>query len=261
LNKPRLLDAFCKAGGAGMGYSQAGFEVVGIDIEPQKNYPFEFIQGNALTYIIEHGYEFDAIHASPPCQKHSAMTKGRWQDRLRNHLNLIPATREVLKLTGKPYVIENVAGAKAELIDPVMLCGTMFNLQTKHGSQLRRHRLFECSFDVWNVPLCNHLKGSVIGVYGGGQHPGRRCYRNDKGKLVIPEKRIPATIGVWGNAGGSSKRDGIAQFGTQDRRDAMGIQWMSGKELSQAIPPAYTEFIGEQIFRAINETENKKGSA
>lgn len=130
--------------------------------------------------------------------------------------------------------------SREELKNPVMLCGSMFGLETRFGSQLRRHRLFETSFPISYVPECNHKKGSVIGVYGGGQHPGRRYHRDDAGELVAQRKRIPATITVTGNSGGSSNRDGIAMFGTQDRRDAMGIQWMSGKELSQAIPPAYT---------------------
>ena len=242
--KPKLLDLFCGAGGAAMGYHRAGFEVVGVDINPQPRFPFEFHQADALTYPLD---GFDVIHASPPCQIHSAMTKGRWQHRLENHINLIPQTRKLLQDSGKPYIIENVQGAKCELINPFMLCGTMFNLETKYGSQLRRHRLFETNFNVIVELACNHKKGSVIGVYGGGQHPGKRYHRNDSGDLVTPQKQFPATIGVWGNAGGSSTRDGVTQFGTQDRRDAMDIQWMTGKELSQAIPPAYTEYIGKQL--------------
>lgn len=229
----RLLDLYCGAGGAAMGYYRAGFnEIVGIDINPQPRYPFEFHQADALEYLAEHGHEFDAIHASPPCQKFSAMRKGRWKDRY--HADLVEPTREILIRISKPYVIENVVGAP--LIEPVMLCGTMFGLQTKHGSQLRRHRLFETSYKIDALlPPCNHIVGaSVIVVYGGGQHPQRR--------------KIPATIGVYGHAGGSSKRDCLDFFTTNDRRDAMGIDWMTGKELSQAIPPAYTEWIGKQII-------------
>jgi DNA (cytosine-5)-methyltransferase 1 len=233
----RILDTFCKAGGCSEGYRQAGFEVVGVDIEPQKNYPFEFHQADALEYIKAHWQEFDAIHASPPCQKHSAMTKGRWQDRLKEHIDLVGPTRKLLKEIGLPYVIENVPGAP--LINPIVLCGTMFGLQTKYGSQLRRHRLFETSFFVGLTPPCNHKSGSVIGVYGGGQHPERR--------------KMPATVNVYGNAGGYSKRDKKYGFSTQDRRDAMGIQWMTGKELSQAIPPAYTKFIGEYLMKHLKE--------
>lgn len=248
---PKLLDLYCGAGGAGEGYHQAGFEVTGVDIVDQPNYPHEFIKADALQYLAEHGHEYDAIHSSPPCQCHSVMTKGRWKDRLENHVNMIPATRILLKHIGKPYIIENVYGAKDHLINPIMLCGSMFNLETKCGSQLRRHRLFECSFDVWNVPLCNHKKGSVIGVYGGGQHPGRRYHKDKDGNLITPHKVFPATIGVYGNSGGSSNRDGIQMFSTQDRRDAMGIQWMTGKELSQAIPPAYTKFIGLWMMKEV----------
>lgn len=230
----KLLDLFCGAGGAAMGYHLAGFSVVGVDIKPQPHYPFEFHQADALEYLAEHGREFDAIHASPPCQAFSAMTNGRWQDRAAKHPDLIEPTRRLLKESCVPFIIENVVGAP--LINPAMLCGTMFGLKTKGGSQLRRHRLFETSFPLGLIPPCQHNDGSAIGVYGGGQHPNRR---------------IPATIGVWGNAGGSSARDGLVQFGTQDRRDAMGIHWMTGKELSQAIPPAYTEFIGRQLIAHI----------
>ena len=226
----KLLDLYCSAGGAGYGFSLLGFDVVGVDIKPQPHYPFTFHQADALEFLATHGSEFDYIHASPPCQAHSAMTKGRWQDRVNNHPQLIDPTRELLLKLGKPFDIENVPGAP--LINPIMLCGTMFNLTTKHGSQLRRHRYFETNWQVGLVPPCNHNKGSAIGVYGGGQHPGRR--------------NIPATIGVYGHAGGSSNRDNLLQFGTQDRRDAMEIQWMSGNELSQAIPPAYTKFLGER---------------
>jgi DNA (cytosine-5)-methyltransferase 1 len=232
----RLLDLFCGAGGAGMGYHRAGFEVVGVDIKPQPHYPFEFHQADALEYLAEHGREFDAIHASPPCQAFSAMTNGRWKDRLKDHPDLIAPTRALLAAARGPYVIENVVGAP--LINPVMLCGTLFGLQTKAGSQLRRHRLFEIHPPLLVMtPQCLHAPGaSAIGVYGGGQHPQRRRY--------------PSTIGVYGHAGGTSKRDypDMDCFTTNDRRDAMGIGWMTGKELSQAIPPAYTEFIGKHIM-------------
>lgn len=224
----RLLDLFCGGGGAAMGYHQAGFdEIVGVDIRPQPRYPFTFMQADALEYVREHGAEFDAIHASPPCQKYSVMTLGRWKER--EHPDLIGPTREELQKTCKPFIIENVGGARAKLLNPIMLCGTMFGLQTKGGSQLRRHRYFECSHFFVLTPSCRHNSGSVIGVYGGGQNPARKR---------------PATIGVWGHAGGSSNRDDLVQFGTQDRRDAMGIDWMTGDELSEAIPPAYTRFIG-----------------
>jgi len=230
MDKPKLLDLFCGAGGASMGYYRAGFEVVGVDIKPQKNYPFEFVQADALEYVAEHGYKYHMIHASPPCQIHSTMTKGRWQDRLDSHVNLIPATREALIKTGKSYVIENVAGARKELITPLMLCGTMFNLRASNGAQLWRHRYFECNPVILFPPAtCRHEKQPAIGVYGGGQHPLRKN----------------ATIGVYGSTGRQSSRDGKSFYGIEDRKLAMGIDWMVGKELNQAIPPAYTEYIGK----------------
>jgi len=226
----RLLDLYCKAGGAGMGYHRAGWEVVGVDIEPQPHYPFEFHQSDALVYLAEHWKEFDAIHASPPCQRYSSMTNGRWKDRVNTHPDLVEPTRELLKRTGLPYIIENVVGAP--LINPTMLCGSMFGLQSKAGNPLYRHRLFETSFAAGLTPPCQHSKASAIGVYGGGQNPSRR-------------KTLPA-VAVYGHSGGTSKR-GDATFGIDARREAMGIDWMTGDELSQAIPPAYTEYIAQFI--------------
>lgn len=215
-----------------MGYHRAGFDVVGVDIALQPRYPFEFHQADALEYLAAHGHEFDVIHASPPCQAYSLMTRGRWQDR--EHPQLIPYVRELLQATGKPYVIENVSGARSELINPFMLCGTMFGLQTKDGAQLLRHRYFETSLPFVLTPSCYHLVGSAIGVYGGGQNP---------------ERKRSNVIGVYGNSGGKSTRNGTYGYLVADRRDAMGIDWMTQKELSQAIPPAYTEWIGQQLMQ------------
>jgi DNA (cytosine-5)-methyltransferase 1 len=235
LARPRLLDLFCGAGGAAMGYSRAGFDVVGVDIAPQPRFPFAFVQANAMTYPLE---GFDAIHASPPCQRYSTMTRGLWKDR--EHPDLIAATRERIRAAGVPYVIENVENARRLLIEPVKLCGTMFGLGTKEGNQLRRHRYFECSFGYLMTPPCQHNAYSAVPVYGGGQD----------GDYHTP-RRKPKTIGVWGHAGGSSARDGLVQFNTAARREAMGIDWMTGDELSESIPPAYTEFIGAALIRNI----------
>jgi DNA (cytosine-5)-methyltransferase 1 len=206
-SNPRLkcLDLFCGAGGASMGLHRAGFEVTGVDLSSQKNYPFNFIQGDVTTLDLDLK-DFDFIWASPPCQKFSSMTK-RW-GLSEKHPDLIPFTRELLIKSGKPYVIENVI--QAPLIDPIILCGSMFDLP------LRRHRKFESSFPISDVPRCNHV-GEVIGVYG---HPG-----------------------------GSSKRDGIKFSGTDSWRKAMGITWMTGSEMAQAIPPAYSEFIARQFLK------------
>jgi DNA (cytosine-5)-methyltransferase 1 len=138
-DKPRLLDLFCGAGGAGTGYHRAGFEVVGVDIRPMPRYPFEFHQADALEYLREHGHEFDAIHASPPCQAYS-MAGQQWRTAGKEYQDLVEPTREALKRTGKPYVIENVPGAP--LVNPVILNGARF------GLMVNRTRLFECSFPV-----------------------------------------------------------------------------------------------------------------
>jgi DNA (cytosine-5)-methyltransferase 1 len=137
MRRPRLLDAFCCAGGAGMGYHLAGFDVVGVDIDPQPNYPFEFHQGDAVQYILDHGHEFDAIHASPPCQAFTNAQKIRGN----THPDLVAPTREAMQATGLPWVIENVPGAP--LIDPALLCGAMFP-----GLKTYRHRLFEVNFPL-----------------------------------------------------------------------------------------------------------------
>ncbi len=229
----RLLDLFCGAGGAAEGYWRAGFtEIVGVDIRAQPRYPFDLVQADALNSGLDLS-QFDLIHASPPCQAYSIMRRGRWQDR--KHPDLIKPTRDLLSDSNIPYVIENVSGSRDQLINPIMLCGSMFGLQTKDGAQLRRHRYFECSSFFGLTPTCQHNRGSVIGVYGGGQHP---------------QRRKPATIGVYGNSGGSSKRDYLdySCFTVDARREAMGIQWMVGKELSEAIPPAYTEWIGRRVI-------------
>jgi len=223
----RILDLFCGAGGAAMGYYRAGFEVVGVDIKPQRHYPFEFYQGDALEYCREHGHKFDAIHASPPCQAFTAL-KSMWN--AKEHPDLVGPTRELLAAIGRPCVIENVVGAP--LIAPFVLCGTMFGLGTG-AAELRRHRLFETTFDIGLVPPCQHgARANVIGVYGGHGRDGRR------------------TVGVYG------KRDrGVQEFSTAERAEAMGIDWMTGKELSQAIPPAYTELIGRQLLKLLSPND------
>lgn len=207
----RALDLFCCAGGASMGLHRAGFEVVGVDIKPQPRYPFKFHQADALKYPLD---GFDFIWASPPCQAHTSLNK---MHNAKQHADLIPETREKLKASGLPYVIENVVGAP--LRDTFTLCGTMFGLGTD-DAELRRHRLFEANFDIGLIPMCNHVKRRVIGVYGGHGRDGRRTHNTQ-------------------------------DFSVEQRREAMGIDWMSGAELSQAIPPAYSEFIGRAAIAQI----------
>ena len=212
----RLLDLFCGGGGAAMGYHRAGFEVVGVDTAPQPRYPFEFVQADALEYVHEHGREFDIIHASPPCQAYSAARVIRG----RQHPDLIAATRAALVATGRPFVIENVPGAPLE--NPLMLCGTMF------GLRVIRHRLFEvCPTPIWFPPTpCAH-DGRATSA--GNRQPGR-TNGFATGHTYIT---------VVGNS-----------YLMADGRAAMDIDWMNRRELSQAIPPAYTEWLGRRIVAA-----------
>jgi DNA (cytosine-5)-methyltransferase 1 len=221
--KPRLLDLFCGAGGAAMGYHRAGFEVVGVDINAQPHYPFEFHQADALTFPLE---GFDAIHASPPCQAYS-ITRNAHN---REHPDLVPTTLDALTASGLPWVVENVVGAP--LPDPLTLCGSMFNLTADDhylGAPvwLKRHRLFASSAFLMAPGPCRHLHGvRVGGVYGGAW---------SKNRTIDPTIK---------RTGGYAPPDDV-------QRVLMGIDWMTRKELNQAIPPAYTEWIGRQLLAAI----------
>ena len=227
--KPLALDLFSCAGGAGMGLYRAGFDVVGVDIIPRPRYPFAFVQADALRPPFDLR-RFDLIWASPPCQAHSSM---RTMHNAREHADLIPATRAMLRASGVPYIIENVVGAP--LIDPIMLCGTMFGLGVD-DAELRRHRIFETSFPVL-APQCQHgLRSETLGVYGGHIRNRRR-----------------RTIGIYGEGCRDSRRKsdrGVADFSIEQGRVAMGIDWMSVAELSQAIPPAYSEFLARAALAA-----------
>lgn len=221
----KLLDLFCGAGGAGEGYRRAGFEVTGVDNRPMPNNPHTFIHADALEYLAEHGHEYDVIHASPPCQAHTAM---RVLHNARRHADMIPATRALLESIGKPYVIENVPGAPFQ--NGVVLCGTMFGLGTERA-ELRRHRLFESNMMLL-APTCQHGRRSeTIGVYGGHVRHRRRV--------------------ADGHNGWKYER-GLPDFSAEDGRRAMGIGWMTLAELSQAIPPAYTEYIGGQLMTVLS---------
>lgn len=215
--KPRLLDLFCCAGGAGMGYARAGFEVVGVDLRPQPRYPFEFIQADVLGLDPEWVASFDAIHASPPCQIHSVsahMHKGRDT----GHVDLVPQTRAMLKASGRPYIIENVVGAPLE--QPLMLCGTMF------GLKVYRHRLFECSLFCFAPHHAQHTQGETLSAKGYSRHSSGA-----------------AMICVAGH-----------NFNREDGAAAMGIDWPARREeIAQAIPPAYTEYLGRQIIAQIQQ--------
>lgn len=229
--KPRLLDLFCGAGGCTKGYQEAGFEVVGIDIEPQPNYCGErFIQEDALDPLRfnaeEPGYlasGYDAIHASPPCQ---AFTKYHNAGTVGEHPDLIAPVRELLQATGLPYVIENVEGAP--LIDPVLICGSMFD----PPMDIRRHRLFEANWGL-EAPSwpCRHK------LQGADRFPGGRSRARTGSSRGLVRGTIE--IGAW-------------DIPLQRQQEAMGIDWMTLPELSQAIPPTYTEDIGRQLLAHLN---------
>jgi len=217
--KPRLLDLFCCAGGAGAGYARAGFEVVGVDIAPQPNYPFEFHQADALEYLTEHGHEFDAIHGSPPCQGYTTMS-AKYPEARSEWPQLIEPLRALLIASGKPYVIENVAGAKKDMLNPMKLSGGMFNLGVE------RPRLFESNVPLVSLPF--RRASPVVGVYG-RHHDGRR---------------------LWTRADGSELR---AARTLVEGRLAMGIDWMQWHELTESIPPVFTEHIGKQLIAHLSQ--------
>jgi DNA (cytosine-5)-methyltransferase 1 len=220
MTRPRLLDLFCGAGATGMGFHRAGFDVVGYDIDPQPDYPFEFHQGSALDALVTAAQDFDAISAGCPCQKACTLTKGneaRQKVVGRKHHQWIPATRALLELTGKPYVIENVPGAPIRR--DLTLCGEMF------GLGVQRHRYFELG--GWSMPNPKHKP-----------HRGRtRGWRHG-------EYFDGPYVAVYGDGGGKAT--------VGEAREAMGIDWMTElHDLVEAIPPAYSEFVGHGLMAAL----------
>lgn len=207
----KALDLFCGAGGASMGLHQAGYQVIGIDVKPQKNYPFTFIRGDALSPPVDIS-EFDLIWASPPCQAYSLSRNNGCH---KNAPDLLPETRALLKATGKPWIIENVIGAP--MPSGIMLCGASFGLGAS-GFDLPRHRLFEASFPFL-APPCQHVIGKTFGVYG---HGTNSWHRNILGRNISKS----------------------------ECEEAMEIDWMTRIELTQAVPPAYGKFMGQAARNA-----------
>lgn len=211
----RLLDLFCGAGGAAVGYARAGFDIVGVDIAHQRRYPFSFVQADALEYVAAHGAEFDAIHASPPCQAYSGMKAFVRKE----YPRLIAPLRSLLIDTGKIYVIENVAGARDEMKNPVTMCGGMFpDIRTY------RHRLFESNVQLHPPYVCNGRHNDNTPMAGRG--------RSDKGFISI-------TSG------------GIRGVTAAEAKAAMGCEWMSCDEMAESFPPHYTHWLGAQLIAAL----------
>lgn len=221
--RPRLLDLFCGGGGAAMGYYRAGFDIVGVDIAAQPNYPFEFRQGDALEFLARFGHTFDAVHASPPCQGYSRLRHLPWLAGKEWPLLLEPCRNELLRI-GKPWVQENVEDAP--MPNSFVLCGRMFDLP------LYRHRRFESSAVIL-VP--QHQKHTQVIGHGRGINDRKR------GTLNAGSRK-----GAWGESPIVTVAGG--QYLKADGERAMGIDWMTRRELSQSIPPAYTQHIGAQLI-------------
>lgn len=223
----RVLDLYCGEGGAGKGYFDARFDVTGVDKVSQPRYPFSFVQADALEYLSDiivsgEAEKYDFIHASPPCQYYSVMSKCN-PHLLDSYEDLIEPTRELLILSNRPYVIENVNLAPLE--NPITLCGTMFdrryNWPGKGLVELRRHRGFESTFDLTDPSLiCDH-----------------RYY----------------TVTVTGHGGGSAvgKAFAVGKGYADAARAVMGIDWMTRRGLTESIPPVYTHYLGNSIRRIL----------
>jgi DNA (cytosine-5)-methyltransferase 1 len=217
VSRPKLLDLFCGVGGAAWGYHLAGFDVVGVDDQKQKRYPFDFIHMDAFEFMdkVYDPADFDAIHASPPCQAYADEAHRYWT----HHPDLVEPTRNVLITSGLPWVIENVD--TAPLRNPMMLCGTMFP-----GVRVIRHRMFESSFYMEGPP---HR----------GKHPPVFSYDKRRDRSGLDEWTDYVTV----TGGGNCSIDAA--------RDAMGIRWATIRELNQAIPPAYTQYVGARLLAAL----------
>lgn len=226
-----------------MGLHRAGYEVTGVDINPQPRYPFKFIQGDALDFPLE---GFDFIWASPPCQAFSRLRHLHKKERP----NLIPETRSRLVASGIPYCMENVEDAPlGESGFLIMLCGTMFGLRTKDGrAELRRHRLFETSFSIPLRPRCQHGYVPSLSVCGKGGHFTAPKVLAVCGHTPVDNVR-PRSISITGSTPQTNTVRNVVRetFTVSQAREAMGIDWMSMKGLSQAIPPAYSQFIARHV--------------
>ena len=243
---PHLLDLFGGQGGAAAGYQAAGWDVTGVDIaNHSRRYPGTFIQADALAYLAQHGHQYDAIHASPPCQGYSIATAGNPAARAK-HKRMIAATRELLELSGRPWVIENVEQAKAQMVNPVLLCGRMFGLGAVDEDGLPlvldRHRLFESNIQLVAPAHPKHGREQVGGVYGGS----RRAKRLPGESLaeVAPRDRYAARVERGG---------GYVPRSIPVQQRLLGIDWMTVKGMQESIPPAYSAWVGRQLLAHVGQ--------
>lgn len=217
MTRPRVLDLFSGAGGAGEGYRRAGYDVTGVDIEPHEYPCGDFITADAMDVLTDRAFldTFDLVHASPPCQRFSTATPAHRRDQWPD---LIGPCRDLLTAWGGVYVIENVAGARRALRDPFRLCGSSF------GLRVRRHRWFEANAFLVTLPCRHAEQGIPLGIYG------------DHGDAS----------GAVPRPGGTSR--GVKARDLEEARTALGIPWMAWHDLAESIPPAYTEWIGAQLI-------------
>ena len=223
----RVLDLFCGEGGAAKGYADAGYDVFGVDTDQTRlaHYPYDCDSADAIAYVCAHGWEYDLIHASPPCTAFSRGTAGV-PGRYLKYDRLIAATRDALEGCGTPYIIENVADAKNEMRTPILLCGRMFGLHT-HDTDgrllvLDRHRLFESNLPLRAPQHPEHHRGkiTVAGAYGGARNDKREA-RHVRAGGYVPHPTIQKRL--------------------------LQIDWMSNRGLQLAIPPAFTTYLGRQV--------------
>lgn len=246
MTQPEALDLCSGQGGTALGLIRAGFKVTGVDkVDHGARYPGTFVQADALDYLEQHGHRFPVVVAGFPCQPYSRATCGNLAARAK-YDRLIAAGREALQAHGGVYMIENVEQAKAELRDPLLLCGRMFGLEAvdEDGMPLvlDRHRLFESNVPLTAPPHPAHGPEQVAGVYGGARRAKRPL--------------IGATPAPWQDrhAARHDRQGGYVPRSKRVKQDLLGIDWMTVRGMEESIPPVYAEHLGRQLMEALVST-------